>query len=61
MGKDSFRVRSGTVHIHFLEPITTKGKTYDDRSEIMATTHARMAAFLESEYDVKNPSLDKAS
>jgi 1-acyl-sn-glycerol-3-phosphate acyltransferase len=61
MGKDSFRVRSGTVHIHFLEPITTKGKTYDDRSEIMATTHARMAAFLESEYDVRNPSLDKAS
>jgi 1-acyl-sn-glycerol-3-phosphate acyltransferase len=55
MGKESFRVRSGTVHIHFLEPIETRGKTYDDRTAIMAETHRRMADFLDREYGVREP------
>jgi 1-acyl-sn-glycerol-3-phosphate acyltransferase len=53
MGKESFRVRSGTVDIHFLEPIATQGKTYEDRAEVMAETHRRMEVFLEKEYGVK--------
>jgi 1-acyl-sn-glycerol-3-phosphate acyltransferase len=52
MGKGSFRVRSGTVHIHYLEPVQTKGRTYDDRAQLMAETHARMDALLEREYGV---------
>jgi len=52
MGKDSFRVRAGTVHIHFLAPIETKGRTFDDRTAIMAETRGRMAALLEREYAV---------
>ena len=59
MSRDSFRVRSGTVHIHFLEPIETKGRTYDDRAEVMAETHRRMDVLLEKEYGVESPSLKK--
>jgi hypothetical protein len=52
MGKGSFRVRSGTVHIHYLEPVLTKGHTYEQRTELMAATRARMDALLEREYGV---------
>lgn len=52
MARDSFRIRAGTVHIHFLAAIETKGHTYDDRSAIMAETQSRMAALLEREYGV---------
>ncbi len=59
MGKESFRVRSGTVHIHFLEAIETRGRTYDDRSEVMAETHRRMDVLLEKEYGVASPKLER--
>ena len=59
MGKDSFRVRAGTVHIHFLEPVDTHGLTYDDRAMIMAETHRRMDTLLEQEYGVMSPSLER--
>ena len=52
MGKGSFRVRPGTVHIHYLEPVETKGHTYEERAQLMAETHARMDALLESQYGV---------
>jgi 1-acyl-sn-glycerol-3-phosphate acyltransferase len=52
MGKGSFKVRSGTVHIHFLQPIVTRGRTYDDRHEIMEATRQEMADLLEREYGV---------
>ena len=41
MGRDSFRVRAGTVHVHFLSPVTTEGRTYDDRATIMKETKLR--------------------
>jgi 1-acyl-sn-glycerol-3-phosphate acyltransferase len=53
MSRDSFRVRSGTVHIHFLPAIETKGMNYEHRTEIMAETHARMDALLAAEYGVQ--------
>src|ERR1051326_7787049 len=56
MGKGSFRIRRGTVHIHYLPPVLTKGKTYDDRHEIMEATRQEMAELLEREYGVKSPS-----
>jgi 1-acyl-sn-glycerol-3-phosphate acyltransferase len=56
MGKGSFWIKSGTVHIHFLAPISTKGKTYDDRGEIMEAARQEMAELLEEQYGVKSPS-----
>jgi 1-acyl-sn-glycerol-3-phosphate acyltransferase len=52
MGKGSFWVRGGTVHIHYLEPVETQGHTYEERTELMAETHARMDVLLERKYGV---------
>jgi 1-acyl-sn-glycerol-3-phosphate acyltransferase len=52
MGKGSFRIRPGTVHIHYLEPVPTEGHTYEERTRLMAETHARMDALLAREYGV---------
>ena len=34
MPRDSFRIRGGTVDIHFLEPIEVEGMTYEDRNRL---------------------------
>jgi 1-acyl-sn-glycerol-3-phosphate acyltransferase len=52
MGKDSFRIKAGTVHIHFLAPVSTEGCDYEDRTAIMSETHGRMAALLARDYRV---------
>ena len=57
MGKGSFNVRAGTVHIHFLEPVATVGHSYEERNALMAETHARMDALLEREYQVDSPAV----
>jgi 1-acyl-sn-glycerol-3-phosphate acyltransferase len=54
MGKGSFWVRPGTVHVHYLEPVPTEGHTYEERTQLMAETHARMDAFLAREYGVQS-------
>lgn len=51
----SFRVRSGEVHIHFLEPVSTVGMTYSDRDLLSQTARDRMAALLEQEYNIVSP------
>ena len=56
--KGSFRVRPGTVHIHFLPPIPTDGLTYDDRNRLAVQTRDAIAALLEREYGVKSPRWD---
>lgn len=43
MPKGSFRIRGGTVHIHFLEPVPTVGYTYDDRTKLMEVVWTEMA------------------
>ena len=53
MPKGSFRVRGGTAHIHFLEPIPTEGYTYDDRTRLMQTVWSRMAAEMQRLYGVR--------
>jgi len=58
MPKDKWSVRSGTVHIHFLPAITTKGLTYDDRNALAVQTRNAMTALLEGEYGVKSPVWD---
>ncbi|HSA54066.1 MAG TPA: lysophospholipid acyltransferase family protein [Gemmatimonadaceae bacterium] len=49
-----WRIRSGTVHVHFLEPIETRGMTYDDRDRLSAVCWERMATALRSEYHVES-------
>ncbi len=52
MPKDSFRIRSGTVHLHFLEPVPTKGLSYEDRTRLMETVWNRMADAMRQLYGV---------
>lgn len=58
--RSSPRVRPGTVHVHFLEPIPTRGLTYDDRDRLSAECWRRMAATLRAAYGVESraPSTD---
>lgn len=53
MPKGSFRVRPNDVHVHFLEPIPTKGTTYEDRTELMRRVWQRMADAMRELYDVR--------
>src|SRR3954468_13292931 len=50
MRKGSFWIRSGTIHLHFLEPIATTGFDYEHRAELMTTTWTEMADFLRDVY-----------
>ena len=52
MPKGSFRVRSGVVHIHLLEPVSTAGYDYEHRGELMTKVWTRMAAALRDLYGV---------
>jgi 1-acyl-sn-glycerol-3-phosphate acyltransferase len=52
MPKGSFRIRGGTVHVHFLEPVPTEGYTYDDRARLMETVWSRMADAMQRLYGV---------
>lgn len=53
--KGKFRVRPGTIHMHYLEEIPTTGMTYEDRDELARRTHEAMAACLKKEYGVDSP------
>src|SRR3954469_8843983 len=46
MRKGSFRVRSATVHVHFLEPVETTGLAYDRRHQLMISVWDQIAACL---------------
>ncbi len=50
--KGSFRIHSGTVHVHLLEPVPTEGYDYEHRHELMRTVWERMAELLRTEYGV---------
>jgi 1-acyl-sn-glycerol-3-phosphate acyltransferase len=52
MPKGSWRIRSGVVDIHILEPVPTTGLTYDDRDALSLAVRNRMADLLEREYGV---------
>ena len=52
MARDSFRVRPGVIDVHFLEPIETKGLTYDDRAELMMRVWTRMANAMRELYSI---------
>lgn len=50
--KGSFRVRPGTANIHFLEPVSTTGYTYEQRDELTHIVWTRMADALREHYGV---------
>jgi 1-acyl-sn-glycerol-3-phosphate acyltransferase len=50
--KGSFRIHSGTVHVHLLEPVPTDGYDYEHRHALMRTVWERMAELLRTEYGV---------
>jgi 1-acyl-sn-glycerol-3-phosphate acyltransferase len=52
MPKGSFRIRPGVVHLHFLEPIETRGLDYDDRAELMTAVWSRLADAMRKLYGV---------
>lgn len=52
MPKGTWRVRGGTVDIHFLEPVSTEGLVYDDRDVLMQRVRDRMSDALAREYEV---------
>jgi 1-acyl-sn-glycerol-3-phosphate acyltransferase len=53
MPKGSFAIRSGTVDLHFLEPIPTAGFDYEHRAELMTEVWSTMANALEALYGVQ--------
>ena len=55
MSRDSFRVRSGIVDIHFLEPIDASGLTYEDRNRLSQAAWDRMADAMRELYGVESP------
>lgn len=54
MSRDSFRIRSGEVHIHFLESIDTAGLTYEDRNRLSRAAWDRMAKAMRDLYGVES-------
>ena len=55
LGRGSFNVKPGTVHVHLLEPVDPAGMTYEDRDRLASTVRDRMTAELERLYGVKSP------
>jgi 1-acyl-sn-glycerol-3-phosphate acyltransferase len=53
--KREFRVRPGTIQIHYLSAIPTAGLTYDDRTVLARLAYEAMAACAEREYGVVSP------
>ena len=53
MPKGSFIVRPGTVHVHFLEPVPTKGYSYEDRTRLMEIVWGRMADEMRRLYGIQ--------
>ena len=52
MPKGTFRIRPGTIELHFLSSISTQGLAYDDRSELMSMVWNRMADEMATLYGV---------
>jgi 1-acyl-sn-glycerol-3-phosphate acyltransferase len=50
--RGSFVIRSATVHVHFLDEISTTGLQYDDRDRLADECWQRMARALEQEHGV---------
>ena len=54
MPKGSFRIRSGVIDLHFLDPIPTEGLDYEARSELTTTVWSVMDDALHRLYGVSS-------
>lgn len=54
MPRGQWLVHSGTVHLHFLEPIPTEGLTYADRERLVAQVWTSMANTLATAYGIES-------
>jgi len=54
MPRTTFRVRSGVVDIHFLEPIDASGLTYEDRNRLSRAAWERVADAMHELYGVES-------
>jgi 1-acyl-sn-glycerol-3-phosphate acyltransferase len=61
MGRESWAIRPGTVHLHYLPPIPTTGMTYADRDRLADACYRAMAECFEREYGVTSPALEPAA
>lgn len=53
--KGQFRVRPGTIHMHYLPAIATAGMTYAERDDLARRTYEAMADCLQREYGIASP------
>jgi hypothetical protein len=53
MPRGTWRVRSGTVHVHLHEPVPTNGFDYEHRHDLMRLVSDRMAVTLRDVYHVQ--------
>lgn len=56
MRKGEWRVQSGHVDVHLLDPVPTEGLGYDDRDVLADTVRDRMAQAMETVYGVRSSS-----
>lgn len=61
MGRDSWAIAPGTVHLHYLPPIATTGMTYADRDRLADACYRAMAECFAREYGVDSPALESAA
>lgn len=59
--KGSFRIKSGRIDIHFLEPVSPEGYEYDRRDELMRRVWIQMADALREKHGVvsNNPPIER--
>ena len=55
LGRGSWNVKPGTIHLHLLEPVSPEGMGYEDRDRLMAMVRDRMAEAQERLYGIKSP------
>jgi 1-acyl-sn-glycerol-3-phosphate acyltransferase len=61
MGRDSWAIRPGTVHLHYLAPLPTVGLTYADRDRLADACYRAMADAFRTLYGVDSPALPVSS
>lgn len=58
MGRESWAIAPGTVHLHYLPPIDTTGMTYADRDRLADACYRAMAECFATVYGIASPALD---
>ena len=59
--RGSYRIRSGVVNVHFLEPIDTSGARYEDRDQLARECWTRMANAMQELYGIESTPRGRAA